>query len=280
MKETPSKRSNDLDKLQGTWRVTALEMDGTAMPADGLGVATITVEGTQFVSHGMGDAYRGTITVLPGTKPKAFDLAFTAGPPTGMINRGIYTLDGDTWTICLATRGDARPKRFATRKDSGLALETLERVTEARRTMSPANPPTTTRGKSSTPARRPSAPSSAPTEIEGEWSMVSAVIDGKPLAPDMVKWCKRITRGNVTMILAGPQSMLDAEFTLDASHAPGHIDYVNRSGKSKGKAQAGIYVLAGDDTLEICTAPPGGKRPTEFASKHGDGRSYTVWRRE
>ena len=44
-----------------------------------------------------------------------------------MRNRGIYTLDGDTWTICLATRGDARPRSFATRPDTGYALETLER---------------------------------------------------------------------------------------------------------------------------------------------------------
>jgi uncharacterized protein (TIGR03067 family) len=108
--------------------------------------------------------------------------------------------------------------------------------------------------------------------------MVSAVLDGKPLAPDMVKWCKRVTRGNVTQILAGPQSMLDAEFMLDASHAPAHIDYVNRSGKNKGKAQAGIYELSGD-ALRICVAAPGRTRPGEFSSAKGDGRSYTVWRR-
>jgi uncharacterized protein (TIGR03067 family) len=108
--------------------------------------------------------------------------------------------------------------------------------------------------------------------------MVSAVIDGKPLADDMIKWCKRITTGNVTRILAGPQSMLDAEFTLDASHTPRHIDYLNRSGKNSGKRQAGIYEIDGD-ILRICTAPPGGRRPADFSSKKGDGRSFTVWRR-
>jgi uncharacterized protein (TIGR03067 family) len=122
------------------------------------------------------------------------------------------------------------------------------------------------------------APSGTPTEIEGEWPMVSAVFDGKPLADDMVKWCKRVTRGNVTKIFAGTQPMLDAEFTLDSSKRPGHIDYVNRSGKNKGKTQAGIYEIDGD-MLRICTSAPGEKRPTEFSSSKGDGRSYTVWRR-
>jgi uncharacterized protein (TIGR03067 family) len=265
------KKQTDVDRLQGTWRVIALELDGTAMPDDGFGDATITVHGTEFTSHGLGESYAGSIRVIAGKSPKAFDLVFTAGPPQGLTNRGIYKLDGDTWTICLATRGDARPKRFATRADSGIALETLERDTRAPRA-STAKAPEIKEAALST------ANSGTATEIEGEWPMVSAVIDGKPLAPDMVKWCRRVTRGNVTQILAGPQSMLDAEFTLDASQTPAHIDYVNRSGKNKGRTQAGIYELSGD-VLRICTAPPGGKRPSEFASTKGDGRSYTVWRR-
>ena len=266
----PPKQPTDLDRLQGTWRITALELDGAAM-RDGVGDATITVHGTEFTSHGMGEPYAGSITLMPGERPKAFDLAFTAGPPQGLTNRGIYKLDGDTWTICLATRADARPRRFATRADSGIALETLQRDTGTRRA-------SRTPASEINPAASPTVSSGAPTEIEGEWPMVSAVLDGKALAPEMVKWCKRVTRGNVTQILAGSQSMLDAEFTLDASQTPSHIDYVNRSGKNKGKAQAGIYELSGD-ALRICTAAPGGTRPAEFASTKGDGRSYTVWRR-
>lgn len=266
----PTKKPTDLDKLQGTWRVTALEMDGAEQPGTP-GGATITVHGSEFTTVGMGHAYSGTIEIIPGKEPKAFDLVFTSGPPQGLCNRGIYKLGGDMWTICLATRGDARPRRFATRPDTGYALETLERDA------------TTTKAKKNAKIAVVAAPKTEPitgepTEIEGEWPMVSAVMDGKPLADDMVKWCKRVTRGNVTQIFAGPQTMLDAEFTLDASATPRHIDYVNRSGKNKGKKQAGIYQID-DDTLRICTAAPGGKRPNGFSSSKGDGRSYTVWRR-
>jgi uncharacterized protein (TIGR03067 family) len=71
-----------------------------------------------------------------------------------------------------------------------------------------------------------------------------AVFDGKPMADDMVAWCKRITRGNVTTVTAGPQTMMKATFTLDETKKPTAIDYVNSTGR-EGKVQAGIYELRG-----------------------------------
>jgi hypothetical protein len=197
---TPS-RSTDLERLQGTWRVAELESDGVAAPATTYGQATITLSGETFTSQ------------------------------------GIYSIDGNSWTICLATRGDDRPAAFATGADSGLVLETFHRDG----TLAP-----TKKKKASKLVDVPDVPSGPPTEIDGEWAMVSAVLDGKPLAPNMVAWCKRITSGGVTT--------------------------------NKGQAQAGIYRMDGDD-LEICVAAPGDPRPSTFASAAGDGRSYTAWRR-
>jgi uncharacterized protein (TIGR03067 family) len=91
------------------------------------------------------------------------------------------------------------------------------------------------------------------------------------------KWCQRITRGDVTTVLAGPQVMLKARFTLDASRTPKAIDYVNLEGPQARKPQAGIFELTGA-TLRICMSAPGKPRPGEFASKAGDGRSFTSWR--
>jgi uncharacterized protein (TIGR03067 family) len=108
--------------------------------------------------------------------------------------------------------------------------------------------------------------------------MVSGVFDGKPLAANMVAWTTRITRGDVTAVLAGPQTMLRATFTIDERKRPHAIDYVNLEGPHTRKAQAGIFDQQGD-ALQICMAPPGKPRPTDFASKPGDGRSFTTWRR-
>ena len=60
-----------------------------------------------------------------------------------------------------------------------------------------------------------SAPTGGPvTEFEGQWSLVSAVMDGKPMEESMAKWVKRITSGNQTTVMAGPQMMLKVEFTF------------------------------------------------------------------
>jgi uncharacterized protein (TIGR03067 family) len=259
--------ATELDKLQGTWRVASLETDGSTRPSDELTDAAITVRGNRFTSVGMGDAYNGTIELFPRKKPKAFDLVFTSGPPEGARNCGIYRLDDETWTICLATRGNGRrPSSFKTKPDSGLSLETLVR----------GDAPQLAKTKAVRVMTAPPEATSSPTEIEGEWLMESAVFNGKPLAPEMRKWCKRVTLGNITKVFAGPNTMLDATFELDPER--GQIDYVNRSGENKGKAQTGIYDLR-DNRLRICMAAPGKKRPGDFSSTRGDGRSYTVWRR-
>src|SRR4030081_989685 len=117
----------DLDKLQGSWNITSLEVEGQPMPAP-CG-ARIVIEGTRFQSLGMGAVYEGTVEVDGTKKPKAFDLVFTAGPEKGNRSLGIYELKGDRWKICLTVTGDKRPKKFATTPGSGCALETLARGT-------------------------------------------------------------------------------------------------------------------------------------------------------
>jgi len=39
-------------------------------------------------------------------------------------------------------------------------------------------------------------------------------MDGKPMEESMAKWVKRITSGNQTTVMAGPQMMLKVEFTF------------------------------------------------------------------
>ena len=108
--------------------------------------------------------------------------------------------------------------------------------------------------------------------------MTRGVFNGAPLAPEMAAFCTRITRGDVTKILAGPQEMLHAKFTLDPAQSPRAIDYVNLAGSNKGKAQAGIYARDGDE-LTISIAAPGKPRPEDFSTAKGDGRTLTAWTR-
>jgi uncharacterized protein (TIGR03067 family) len=180
--------------------------------------------------------------------------------------------------MCLATRGGRRPADFATKPGTGFVLQTLERKMRRRATAIAASQGTAASGRPE-PARAvvSDPPSGVPTSWEGEWAMVGAVFSGAAMAQDMVKWCQRITRGDLTTVVAGPQVMLKARFSLDASRTPNGVDYMNLDGAHKGKPQQGIFELTGDE-LRVCMAPPGKTRPAEFSSKAGDGRSYTTWR--
>jgi uncharacterized protein (TIGR03067 family) len=174
--------------------------------------------------------------------------------------------------LCLAIGGTVRPKKFASTPGSGFALETLTRG------KAPAAAKTKTKVKTSTKSASATTSSTPATEIEGEWNLVSAVMDGKPMEDSMVSWVKRMTQGNQSTVTAGPQVMLKVEFTCDVSKSPKAIDYINLAGANKGKAQAGIYEFEGE-LLKFCVAAPGATRPKKFESAKGDGRALTVWKR-
>src|SRR2546430_10502897 len=117
----------DLELLQGTWTVTALEADGQETPATMLANARIVIQRDRFISTGMGAEYEGTVKLGTSTKPRQIDMKFDGGPEKGNTNPGIYILDGDTWKLCLATRGTVRPSKFISPPGSGFAVETLTR---------------------------------------------------------------------------------------------------------------------------------------------------------
>ncbi len=118
----------DIETLQGVWNIVSLEMDGRTLPATAITGAKIAIQGDRFTSTGMGATYEGTIEADPTTTPKTFNMNFTSGPEKGNTNLGIYELAGDTWRICLATRGTTRPTRFAAEPGTGIALEVLQRL--------------------------------------------------------------------------------------------------------------------------------------------------------
>ena len=262
--------SEDLDLLQGSWAVTTLEVEGQKMPAAMLANAGTVIKGSRFTSMGMGVVYEGTLKLDPSASPRQLDMEFDAGPEKGNTNRGIYKLGGDTWKICLATRGTVRPSRFASKRGDGFALETLTRGA------APVAAKTKTRkSKRAAPAVSESAP---PTEFEGEWRMVSAIMDGQPVEESAVQWVKRVTQGSQTTVYAGPQVMMKFEFTSDSSKSPKTVDYRTIVGPNRKKTQYGIYQFDGG-LLKICVSAPGSSRPMQFESVPGDGRTLTIWKR-
>ncbi|MBI3468341.1 MAG: TIGR03067 domain-containing protein [Planctomycetes bacterium] len=116
-------------------------------------------------------------------------------------------------------------------------------------------------------------------QLQGEWSMVSGSADGSPVPDSMLAEAKRVCKGDETTVMIGQQLIMKAKFTLDPSKQPKAIDYQVIDGATKGQTHLGIYELNGD-SVKFCFGAPGAPRPTDFASKPGDQRTSTVWKRQ
>ncbi len=240
----------DLDRLQGCWLVAALEVNGQPVPSVAGMNAKITVKGDLFTTTGMGADFDGTLTLRPTRKPRTFDLKFETGPEKGTSSLGIYELKGDTWRICLTTRGGNRPTAFVTQRGTGHALETLARV------------------KGDVGMKEVELEPQDLADFGGEWQMLSGVMDGKALPEEYVKTGKRVAEGNQITVSIGGRVMLRGLFRVD--HAASTIDYFLNGGKQ----QLGIYEL-GKGRLKTTFAAPGLARPGDF--KPGAGRTVTEW---
>lgn len=248
-----AKKVDDLEKLQGSWSIVSLEVDGRQMPSSG---ARILIQGGNFTAEGMGSDYSGRVKLDAARTPKTFDLQFTSGPEKGNANLGIYELDVDTWKICLDMTGKARPARFAS--GPGVALETLQRgAIEAEPTPAPELPP------------------GGPTEdIQGEWVLLTCVSEGMALPESMTKQGKRIATASEITVTMGPQVVVKAKYRVNRDKQPNTIDYLT----ARNQLQYGIFQVDGN-TLRTCFAPPGRPRPTDFASDRLNQRTFTEWKK-
>ncbi|PYK16088.1 MAG: hypothetical protein DME55_12750 [Verrucomicrobia bacterium] len=112
--------------------------------------------------------------------------------------------------------------------------------------------------------------------LQGTWSLLSAMEDGKSLAEDKVKQTTIVIKDDTFRF---PQLAEDATseagtFKLDATKKPKQMDTVS----TEKQVMLGIYELEGD-SYKVCFAPVGKPRPSEFTSKSGSGNILQVWKR-
>jgi uncharacterized protein (TIGR03067 family) len=115
--------------------------------------------------------------------------------------------------------------------------------------------------------------------LQGEWSMTTGALDGADLPEAMARQFKRVCQADEVTVTNGSQVVMKAKITLDPTKTPKTIDYEVLDGPTKGKKHLGIYELDGD-TFKSCFAAPDTERPTEFSTKTGDRRAYSIWKRE
>ena len=118
---------NDVDAIQGTWKIVNLEADSKQAPAGIVAALKLTFKGdTLTFTLGEPGFSNYNYKLDPTTKPASFDMIHADGDHKGETQKGIYSLEGNHLKICLG-KADSRPKKFTTTADSGLALYTLDR---------------------------------------------------------------------------------------------------------------------------------------------------------
>lgn len=235
---------SDLEKLQGTWNIVSVEVEGQIYPPAG---AQIAIEGDRFVSLNMGAEFAGAMIVNEAAVPKSFDVLYDEGPHAGKASLGIYEFVGEEWKICLGLAGVGRPEGFVSKPGSGHALEILR--------------------KHAASAETAVADSDTPTVLEGRWRMTACIQDGQPMKKGMVAMVKRVFKGNRTTLQIGGKASSTSRFAIDGNR----IDYTDLS-------QAGIFELSGN-SLRSALAEPGGARPEDYSARPGDRRTVSEWER-
>jgi uncharacterized protein (TIGR03067 family) len=119
-----------LAKLQGKWQQSREEHGGKSVPAKALVGTTLEIAGVQATQRDGDDSNEGTkITGLdPKAKPASIDLEITKGDDKGKTVAGIWKLDGDKLSICVAEPGKARPTEFAGKEGTGHTLLVFEKL--------------------------------------------------------------------------------------------------------------------------------------------------------
>jgi len=122
------KDKDDLKKFEGTWVFTSWEHAGEALPAEARDTARWTMKGEKYTFEFGGMTEEGTIKLDPSKKPATMDLAITEGQDKGKDQVGIYKIEGDTITVCLAPPGAKdRPTEFKSTEDNGFILVAIKR---------------------------------------------------------------------------------------------------------------------------------------------------------
>lgn len=262
-----SRHVHELRSLEGEWRFASLEIDGAPVPEAALAHSRILMDGDRFRTESPEATYEGVFTIDVEATPPRIDIEFVEGPEAGNTCEGIYQLDGDSLTLCLALAGAARPKAFATSPESGHALERLVRASAAR--------PAGVTGGTPPPPEEP-APQGDPTafdapmtdllrRLEGDWVPVELVTNGKATPEQWLAMGSRRATGNEVKVVFGGQTMVHAKVRIDERAQPLAVDYLNLSGKQAGKVSHGIMEWLGDE-VRFLMVPPGKPRPAGFAA--------------
>ncbi len=250
---------SDLDKLQGSWAMVLFFANGEELPADQVKTGEVLIDDNEYRPKLGATVETATVRLDSSKSPKQIDITYTTGFLKGNTTRGIYKLDGDTWTICRGISADkGRPTEFAAPTGSGLQLVVWKRANTAA-------------------GEKLKAVQSELKRFEATWRFVSIEIEGTVLPEEAFKDDTLTLKGKQFSSTVRGKTNTGA-FKIDPTMTPKTIDITMTDGSGKSVTQKGIYELDGDNQ-KICISAPGKPRPTEFVAMPDSGRIIEVLKR-
>jgi uncharacterized protein (TIGR03067 family) len=110
-KNDKNAKAAELEKLQGTWKVTSAEFSGKAMTPKEIGIDTIVVKDAKMtLRNGDKEVAVYPFELLPDRKPKG--MIWTKEGPKGGKLPAIYELDGTKLKLCFPLLKSTPLKEF------------------------------------------------------------------------------------------------------------------------------------------------------------------------
>jgi uncharacterized protein (TIGR03067 family) len=112
--------------------------------------------------------------------------------------------------------------------------------------------------------------------VQGNWKLVAAVRDGKPLTGADLG-TKLSIQGDRFSFAEGSTIASAGTFKLGEAASPKTIDITYDAGPNQGQSALGIYEVRAGNRHRLCIAPPGAPRPAKFESRPGSGVVFQEW---
>ena len=117
-----------MDKLEGNWSCTSAVVNGKPLAESTVQLLRLTLTGERYITRkGQDVLFDSTYSTDTGQNLKQIDILGTEGDLKGKNAQGIYSLAGDTLTICYTMPGKQRPAAFESAPGSEAQLTTWKR---------------------------------------------------------------------------------------------------------------------------------------------------------